>query len=193
MTTEPTRTPATLGDATLVEMIRSGDPRVADDGFRTIHDRYGPALIAFLASRLDSRSDADDLFQDLWLRAVKALREGRFDGHNLKAWLFQIARRLIIDQARRAKRAPSVGVDDDLQGRPGNTPEDILIGRERQETLARCLEGLKPKERAVFEGRMGDVSHDEIAKRLEVPVKEVYKLLFNAKAKLKSCVERSGR
>jgi RNA polymerase sigma factor (sigma-70 family) len=73
-----------------------------------------------------------------------------------------------------------------------NDPHEVLAESERREALARCLDGLEPEERAVFRGRMGNQGYDQIATRLSLTVKRAYKLLDQAKAKLRGCLERAG-
>lgn len=61
----------TLTDAELVTRFRSGD----DAPFDEIHRRYRRALLAFARRMLDGTgSDADDVVQDAFLRAYRALR-----------------------------------------------------------------------------------------------------------------------
>src|SRR5688500_14480401 len=64
---------------------------------REHYDRFGPRLLAYLASRAP-RSEVDDLFQEVWLRVATNYAQ-QFDGGSFGAWLFGIARNLIIDRA----------------------------------------------------------------------------------------------
>ena len=66
-----------------------------------IHDRYRQRLFAYARQMLGgSRSDAEDVLQDVFLRAYHALRA---DGRpiSLRAWLYRVAHNRCIDQLRR--------------------------------------------------------------------------------------------
>ncbi len=63
--------------------------------------RYERPLFAFIL-RMASPSEAEDLYQETWIRAIRAL--ARFDDRKPLSWLFRIARNLMVDQSRRAKR-----------------------------------------------------------------------------------------
>jgi RNA polymerase sigma factor (sigma-70 family) len=60
-------------------------------------------LLAFARSRAPSRSDAEDAVQETLLRAIDRAGELR-DPERLRAWLFRVLRRVLIDRARRATR-----------------------------------------------------------------------------------------
>jgi RNA polymerase sigma-70 factor (ECF subfamily) len=72
---------------------------------------HAPELRGWFRHRVGNTALADDLLQDLFL---KALRQGeRFcDVHNARAWLFEVARNLLADQLRVARHL--VELPDDL-------------------------------------------------------------------------------
>ena len=71
-----------------------------EEAFGVLLDRYRSRLFAFLIRRVGDPSAAEDLFQETWLRVVRA-RE-RFDPRRrFSTWLFQIANNLCRDRARR--------------------------------------------------------------------------------------------
>jgi RNA polymerase sigma-70 factor (ECF subfamily) len=196
MSTEPVKTLAVPDDSELALRIGrrgNGHSGSAQEAFRALYDRHAPRLFAFLAARLN-RSEADDVLQEVWVGVWRALVEpGRFDGGDFTAWVFSIARNLVTDHARRRHLAglDPAGVEPADHRDPN--PDAVLIESERRAALARCLESLKPEERAVVEARLGGVDSEQTAHRLAIPAERVYKLFFNAKAKLKACVERSGQ
>ena len=76
--------------------VRRGD----EGALGVLLDRYRSRLFAFLIRRVGDPSAAEDLFQETWLRVVRA-RE-RFDPRRrFSTWLFQIANNLCRDRARR--------------------------------------------------------------------------------------------
>src|SRR5262245_16444707 len=83
-------------DEALMTRVARGDARALD----TLCRRWERPLYAFLARQTGGR-DVDDLFQDTWLRVVRAAP--RFDpARRFSTWLFQIA----INRARDWRRRP---------------------------------------------------------------------------------------
>src|SRR3954451_7987902 len=75
-------------DEQLVALVRAG----SEDAFTTIHDRYRPRLFAYVRQMLSqaSRADAEDVLQDVFVRAYDALRADQRE-LNLRAWLYRVA------------------------------------------------------------------------------------------------------
>ena len=85
-----------MSDATLIQAHQAGDPCAIS----TLMERYQASLMGMLINRVGP--DAEDLFQETWVRVSKNINEYD-DRGSFKAWLFQIARRLVIDHYRRKK------------------------------------------------------------------------------------------
>ena len=90
---------------------------------------YGVAIKAFLHSKVANHADVDDLLQEIMLKTHKNL-DSLHEESSVKAWLFQIANRSIIDFYR--KGGPSKSFDFEVVW------EEDESGRVRQE-LATCI------------------------------------------------------
>src|SRR4051812_1423986 len=89
-------------DEQLVARFRAG----SDDAFRAIHDRYHAHLFAYALQMLGgARQDAEDVVQDVFVRAYRALR-GDQRPVALRPWLYFVAHNRCIDVSRRATPAP---------------------------------------------------------------------------------------
>lgn len=77
----------------------------------SIWSEYRASLLAFLRSKVSSQEDADDLLQDILLKAHQSMN-GLGQVESLKAWLFQIASNTITDFYRRKERHKSIHPDD---------------------------------------------------------------------------------
>jgi RNA polymerase sigma factor (sigma-70 family) len=127
---------------------------VAVPPFETFYEAHKAEVHAFLRRRA-GRERADDLFQDTFLRALRAY-DRLEHGEHLRAWVLTIASRLVIDGARRDR--PQAELTDE------HGTED---GRPAFEELAPLTEGLPPKERAAVVLRYGyDLDYDEIGAAL---------------------------
>jgi len=178
-------------DAQLTEIVaRREQSREAMAAARLAYDRlyqrHSGRLLAFLASRVE-KHDLDDVQQEVWLRVWKAL-PARFDGKDFRAWIFEIARNLVVDRHRRMKpdRLPD---DDPIPDRRSISSEDYLLENERREILARCLDRLPPDVAQVFRARLSGRDYVEICQVGAMTANRAQKLQHQAKKLLKSCVE----
>jgi RNA polymerase sigma factor (sigma-70 family) len=127
---------------------------VAIPPFETFYEAHKDEVLAFLRRRA-GRERADDLFQDTFLRALRAY-ERLEHGEHLRAWVLTIAARLVIDGARRERP------QGELLAEPAS--EDL---RPAYEELAPLTDGLPPKERAAVVLRYGyDLGYEEIGDAL---------------------------
>jgi RNA polymerase sigma factor (sigma-70 family) len=127
---------------------------VAVPPFESFYEAHKDEVLAFLRKRV-GRERADDLFQDTFLRALRAY-DRLEHGEHLRAWVLTIASRLIVDGARR--ELPS----DELSVEPA-----VEDARPAFEELAPLTDGLPPKERAAVVLRYGyGLGYDEIGAAL---------------------------
>lgn len=94
------------------------------DSFKSTYDSESDAIFRFCLIRVSSREQALDITQETFLRFWQNLVQGK-EIHNGKAFLFTVARRLIIDWYRKKK---SVSLDKLMQkeGEGGNYDFDVL-------------------------------------------------------------------
>jgi RNA polymerase sigma-70 factor (ECF subfamily) len=134
----------------------------SESALGTLVDRWRGPLFGFLQRR-SGPVDADDLFQETWLRVVRARR--RFDPRRrFSTWLFQIANNLCRDRFRRAAVA--------LRGRAAfvEIPRAAEPGPDVRIDLERRLAALPDRLREVLVLRyLRDLGEREIAEILEIP------------------------
>jgi RNA polymerase sigma-70 factor (ECF subfamily) len=124
-------------------------------------------LVGYLARQLGDPSLAEQLAQEAWLRLA-----GLGDGVvvlDQRAYLFTIARRLVIDHWRvHAVRPAFVQAEDlELQATPEADPEAALLSREEIAVLTRAIDALPPRTREVFRLHKSEhMSHEAIAAQL---------------------------
>src|SRR5687768_14753475 len=83
----------------LVAEAKAGDA----EAFGRIFDAYAGPIHRFIASRVNRPSDAEDLTQLVFVKALEALPRYEARGIPFGGWLFRLARNAIIDQARTRK------------------------------------------------------------------------------------------
>jgi RNA polymerase sigma factor (sigma-70 family) len=149
-------------------------------------------LVRLFAARLQSRSAAEDLLQDLYLKISSLDQRTPID--NPSAFLYRTAVNLMLDRLRSERRTDlrdrawhdsrrvRVG-DADVADEP--SPEQSAAGRERLRRLLDAVAGLPPQTRRAFElHKFEGCSHAETARRLGVSSKTVEKQVSDALRRL---------
>lgn len=168
-----------------------GDAQALDELVRALRR----PLYGFILSMVKGPADADDVFQETWARAIRRIKT--FDGRNLTAWLFRIARNLVIDRVRRDRfLAPSVvgtGTEGEEFDRiaahpdPGLDPARRAAGRDIGERIREAVAALPRDQREVFVMRMeADLSFKEIARIQKVPLNTALARMHYAVLKLRA-------
>ena len=180
-------------DLTLAQQVREGD-EVALEAF---YSRYANPLFAFIYHRLnESRSDAEDIWQDTLLAALRGLPAYRGESR-LFTWLCSIARHKIVDYFRRQGRAAaevfSDVPEDQLSALISSTslPEEVVMRRTTHVHVVEAL-GLLPTDyRMALIARYADErSVDEVARLLGRTYKATESLLSRARAAFQETLAR---
>ena len=145
-------------DAALIARWQQGDERAA----RELVDRHASAVARFVSS-LGARDEADEVVQDTFVRAFGALESFRADSA-LRTWLFTIARRLVLDRRRSARRRGiqlEVTEDDVVTE---DNPLESLVADETQQRLLQAVDRLTRTQKDVFTLRVTEgLSYRDIA------------------------------
>jgi RNA polymerase sigma factor (sigma-70 family) len=186
-------TPDDADDENLAEIIarRDQDARamaLAREAFDRLYDRHAPLLLSFLTSR--RRHEADDLHQEVWRKVWDHLPT-KFRGGQFRAWLYQIARRTLIDATRKKQTVP-IG-DEPVADPRQNAAEDRLIQVEENSVLEGCLQSLDDLSAQLVRARLSGMSYEEISQRIQMTTDQAQRLFHTIKNKLKTCVERARR
>jgi RNA polymerase sigma-70 factor (ECF subfamily) len=177
------KTPTIRADIELIRKLQTGDFQPVG----TLIDRYGRDLMHYLASILNNRERAEDVFQETWSRVLQSIR--RFDLRQpFGPWLFRIARNLAYDQLRKEKRWRFW-----FQQTPDEKPifeprtESVFDRRLMNQDLAReVLTRLEPMYREILWLRFfKDNSYEEIADLCHLP-------LGTVKTRLRRALQRAG-
>jgi RNA polymerase sigma-70 factor, ECF subfamily len=167
-------------DLLLVEQFREGD-REAFDRIVARHRRE----VYHIARRMTgSHEDADDVTQDTFLRAYRAL--GSFRGESaLRTWLIRIALNLSMNLGRTRSARTVDGIDlatlPLVASGPSQDSEKHLLGAERDHRVRVAVDGLPPRQRQVVVLRVyEEMKFHEIAELLECPVGTAKANFFHA-------------
>lgn len=113
------------------------------DAFEGLVRESAARLFSFIRRLTDGTHEAEDVFQETWVKAHRAL--GRYDpSRPWMSWLFTIARRTALNHLR--GRRPLDPLDDALDvPAPGDGPDADLRQRERRDAVWTLARRLKPR------------------------------------------------
>jgi len=160
-----------VSDEELMSDLASGK----QDAIGLLYARYAPTVLGMAAQALGSPT-AEDIVQEVFLAVWKNAPTFDPKRGTVRPWLLQIAHYRIANELRRRRRRPQIKADPDgerLAGipEPGPGQSEEVWNAYRHSALRRALEELPPPQRqalglAFFE----QLSHDEIASTLKLPV-----------------------
>ncbi|HMP95286.1 MAG TPA: sigma-70 family RNA polymerase sigma factor [Kiritimatiellia bacterium] len=141
-------------------------------------EHFRRPLFAYILNLQQGQGDPEEIFQEVWLRAIQHLPAYR--DRNFAGWLFRIARNLFIDRVRMEQRRaePPPGPDTGGQGdwierwpdsRP--SPDGIVADRDLGRRIQDALQELPPDQREIFLLRSeADMPFKEIARLLNISI-----------------------
>ena len=189
--------PDALPDEQLMLAYARGDAAAFD----LLYARHEAGLYRFVRRLLGASlaAQADEVFQDAWLRIVAARASFQPQGAAWRTWAFTIAHNAAMDRLRVAGREVGVeqGEDGDdpldwLQaqaGRVAPSTEDLAFWRAAGAQLLHCLDALPDAQRAAFLLHHEDgASVEDLAQRLALPFETAKSRLRYALKKLRGCM-----
>ena len=182
----PLRRPATE-DAVLVDRLRSDE---TGEAMRALYRIYGGELYGFATNALGDRGAAEEIVQEVFLRAWRHAERYDPERAAVRTWLYQIARHAIIDARRRAAVRPGLPLrepEDDPAGGP--TLEQSMLGWQ----VAAALERLTPEHRQMIRmAQFRGLTMREIAEHTGLPLGTVKSRTWYALRSLRLVLEEMG-
>lgn len=158
--------------------------------FAELFERHRHGIHAYLLGKTSHAEAASDLLQETFLRAWRAFGElGLLEDDRQRAWLFTVARNLVVDRYRsRARRQATLDALVDTHRRhdaeQGDTAEQI-VARDQLAQLGHAIAALPDRQRTVLTmATVGDMTSREIAQALDLPAGTVRYELHQARAHL---------
>ena len=173
----------------LVIRVCQGD----QEAFRLIFDRYSRPMIAFIYDMVSDRELAEELTQETFVRAFRAIHRMRPET-KLSTWLFGIARNVARESLRARTRAnvqvtlehESVMAVSDQEP----VPVDRLLSKELNELIRRALEALDDDKRLVFTLKVfHQCSYEEIAEITGFSLAKLKTDLHRARAEMRRRIQ----
>lgn len=182
-------------DLELVEAAKSG----SQAAFGELMDRYRESVYFTMFKMVKNTDDADDLTIEAFGKAFSRLDQYS-PSFAFSTWLFKIASNNCIDFIRK-KRVKVTSMDTGLMNGDGEliyidarstsqTPEEVLIHHQKVKLMRQLVTKLKPRYRELVELRyFEELSYEEIAETLQLPLGTVKAQLFRARDFLAGMIE----
>ena len=190
------------GEGDLIERARQGDR----DAFTALARRFERRVYSLALFYTRNPSDAEDLTQEVWLKAYRYLHGFRGES-SFYTWLRQITINTFLNHKRAALRQSggegqplrlvemeAVDYEDALRrARTSRSMEDDLHQKIMVERVAEALSGLTPQQRLIFILKHDEgMTYEEISLALNCSAGTVKKSLFRAVQKLRQHLGLSG-
>ena len=167
------------GDEKLIAMARAGNP----GAFEAIVDRYQGRLLGFCRQMLGSTEDAEDVLQEVFVNAYKAMLADERE-INLRPWLYRIARNRCLNYLRKPKADAQESMDLVPEVDAASTAECVHNREEFRQILSDVNKLPETQRAALLLREMDSLSYEEIAAAMETTVPSVKSLLVRARISL---------
>ena len=162
-------------DRDLILRARRGDA----EAYGELVTRYQTNVFNVCYRIVHEHGEAEDLAQESFMRAYDRL--DTFDiEREFGPWIRRVAANLCLNHFESQRH--SAELDDERDAGENQRPETVAEVHERSEQIRRALASLPPQYRVVIELRhYQEMSYDEIAKVLSIPLSDVKSHLFRAR------------
>lgn len=180
---------SSLEDDKLVASAVKGD----QDAFRALMDKYQTPLYFHVLKMVKEKEQVEDLVQEAFMKAFDNL--GSYNTkYAFSTWLYRITTNHTIDYLRK-KKLKTFSINEPVQTKDGDLHFQVkdeqaetdrnIIRKQRQDIIHEAIENLPEKYRMVIELRhLQELSYDEIAEELDLPLGTVKAHIFRAREML---------
>ena len=146
----------------LVHRAQHGDK----EAFTEIYEAYFDKLYRYVAVRIGNKAEAEDMTQQVFVKAYKSISSYQWKGVPFSAWLFRIAHNLVVDFFRRESKRPTVPLDESLLV-SDEDPRKVIEQRMDVERVMTATRKLTAAQREVISLRFaGELAIAEVARTM---------------------------
>jgi RNA polymerase sigma factor (sigma-70 family) len=182
-----------MTDRQLVESYHNGK----EEAFEELLKRYKSRVYAKIYLYVKDRALAQDIFQDTFVRAIHALKEGNYNEEGkFSAWIMRIAHNLCIDHFRGKKKMPMTREKDDFSpfdyiSNDEKNSEELKRNAEVLSDAKKLLAYLPLEQREVVMMRLYyDMSFKEISEQLDISINTALGRMRYALINLRKLIEK---
>jgi RNA polymerase sigma-70 factor (ECF subfamily) len=145
------------------------------EAFAQLYEEYFDKIYRYVALKIGDRMEAEDITQQVFLNAIKAISSFRWRGIPFSAWLFRIAHNQVVDYLRRKTKRPTMPLDESLVA--SDYDPQLIAGRKLDiERLYSAAGKLTPAQQEVISLRFAG----------ELPIAQVAKIMGKSEGAVKA-------
>jgi len=134
------------------------------EAFAQLYEEYFDKIYRYIALRIGDRMEAEDITQQVFLNAIRAISSFKLRGVPFSAWLFRIAHNQVVDYLRKKARRATTPLEESLIISE-DAPQLIAEQKQDVERLRLATRKLTPAQREVIAFRFaGELSIAQVAK-----------------------------
>jgi RNA polymerase sigma-70 factor (ECF subfamily) len=158
-------------EESLVQRAKQHD----QEAFTQLYEKYFDKIYRYVALKVGDRMEAEDITQQVFLKAIKSISSFKWKGFPFSSWLFRIAHNQVIDHLRKRTRRETVALEDTLL----TSDDDPQLALERKldiEQLALATKKLTRAQQEVISLRFAG----------ELPIAQVAKVMGKSEGAVKA-------
>ena len=174
-----------------IQLVNRAVEKHDQAAYAELLDRYKESVYFLLLKMVNNKDDAEDLTIEAFGKAFKNIAQYT-PNYAFSTWLFRIATNNCIDFIRK-KRTVTLSLDRTFSNGEGGEmtmdvrsetpdPEETMIRKQKNVLMRSLVDKLKPRYRTLIELRyFQELSYEEIAERLDLPLGTVKAQLFRSR------------
>jgi RNA polymerase sigma-70 factor, ECF subfamily len=128
----------------LVTLAQAGD----GEAFGQLYDRYVDVVFRFVYYRVNDRGMAEDFTSETFLRALRRIGTISYQGSDIGAWFITIARNIVFDHMKSARRRLEITTADTIEGKESSpSPEAAVLEGLSSDVLMQAVQQLGAEQR----------------------------------------------
>ena len=144
------------------------------EAFTRLYEEYFDKIYRYIALKIGNRVEAEDMTQQVFVKALHSISSYQWRGLPFSAWLFRIAHNQVVDHLRKKTRQPSVSLNESLIS-SGDNPHSITEKKMDIEQLMKAAVKLTAAQQEVillrFNGELSIAQVSKVMGRSEGAVK----------------------
>lgn len=161
-------------EESLVKRAQEND----QDAFAELYERYFDRIFRYIALKIGDRHEAEDMTQQVFLKALKSISSFKWQDVPFSAWLYRIAHNQVVDHLRQKTRRPTTQLEEALEqfSDESDNPQKSTELRIDIENLMQAIKKLTPSQREVIALRFSS----------ELPIAEVARIMGKSEGAVKA-------
>jgi RNA polymerase sigma-70 factor (ECF subfamily) len=174
--------------------MKETEERVSATTFEELAMPLFDQLYNFARWLTQDTAEAEDLVQETYVKALRGFSSFQL-GTNFRAWMYRILRNSFLSSRTGLKTMVAIDeeTEEDLLPAESTTPESILIAQVDREAVQHALADLPvPFREILLLCEVEEMSYQEIAETLAIPIGTVMSRLFRARKALRYLVQKTN-